>query len=81
MGITDMPRKKTTKKTSKKATATKTAQVEDKVETPILEPEIVAVEESDAKKAFRAYMESYKVENPVKYKLKEQAFITHLNSL
>jgi len=49
-----------------------------KVETPKAE---VAVEESEAKKAFRAYMENYKVSNPVKYKLKEVELLKQLNSL
>jgi len=67
-----MPRKKTTKI----ATETKEAPV---VEAP--QPEVVALEESEAKKAFKAYMESYKSKNPTKYASKEQAFNKYLETL
>lgn len=41
----------------------------------------VAVEESEAKKAFRAFIETYKQRNPVKYELKKEALEAQLNSL
>lgn len=53
------------------------------VKTPeavVPEPAEVAVE-SDAKKQFRAFMDSYKVQNPVKYAKKEAEFIKKLNTL
>lgn len=46
-----------------------------KVEAPL------EVEESEAKKAYRAMMEEYAIRNPEKYKLKEQEFLNKLNSL
>lgn len=45
------------------------------------EAPVVAGEESEAKKQFRAFMESYKVSNPVKYATKEAEFIKKLNQL
>lgn len=63
----------TTKKTRKK-----------KVEAPeavVSAPTEVAVEESDAKKEFRKFMESYKEQNPDKYAHKEAEFIRKLNTL
>lgn len=58
-----------------------------KEETPVEETQAeapkteVAVEESEAKKNFRAYMADYKVNKPAKYAQKEAEFIKHLNSL
>jgi hypothetical protein len=43
--------------------------------------EIVVPAESGEKKAFRDFMEKYKVQNPVKYALKEAEFLKKLNSL
>ena len=60
-----MPRKKSTKSTPKP--------VEEKVVQP--------VEESQAKKDFRKFIETYKESNPKKYALKEQALQTKLNNL
>lgn len=60
----------------KKKVATVTADV------PASEaPAVVAVEESVAKQQFRAYMESYKIANPVKYARKEAELLNKLNSL
>lgn len=60
-------------------------------ETPItetLQEPVVKVEtttevavESEAKKAFRSYIENYKVKNPVKYKIKEADLLKQLNQL
>lgn len=51
---------------------------ESTIDKPI---EVKVAEESDAKKRFRAFMESYKLEKPAKYAAKEAAFIQHLNTL
>lgn len=59
-------------------TIVKTLKEEAVVETPKTE---VAVEESAEKKSFRAYMESYKVKNPVKYAQKEKTFLTQLEQI
>lgn len=37
--------------------------------------------ESEAKKKFRKIIEDYKVQNPVKYEMKKEAFERKLNSL
>lgn len=76
-GKTIMPRK-----TTKKPKATETPKETPVMACPVEAPKAeVAVEESEAKKSFRAYMESYKKSNPAKYAIKEQSFIKHLNSL
>jgi len=41
----------------------------------------VAVEESDARKVFRKFMEDYKEQNPEKFARKEAGFNKKLNSL
>ena len=41
----------------------------------------VAVEESEAKKQFRAFIEVYRQKNPVKYARKEPELLKKLNSL
>jgi hypothetical protein len=51
-----------------------------KIETSETKTE-VAVEESEAKKQFRSYMETYKVKNPVKYAIKETELNNQLNQL
>jgi hypothetical protein len=82
-----MPRKttKNTKEVKQRKTKQKaveivveTLQIETPVETPEAE---VAVEESTAKKAFRAYMEDYKIKNPAKYALKEKTFLAQLEQI
>jgi len=55
------------------ATETKTEKVVEVATAP--------VEESDAKKQFRTYMESYKIKNPVKYAQKEAELLKQLNQL
>jgi hypothetical protein len=73
-----MARKKTISETPAEETVTVNA--EDTMSSATQEPK-VAAEESEGKKAFRAYMENYKVVNPTKYARKEPEFIKHLNSL
>lgn len=67
-----MPRKTTKKKEEVKE------DIGEVIEAP--KPEVV-VEESAAKVSFRAYMDSYKVKNPIKYARKEEELLKHLNSL
>lgn len=52
--------------------------VEKVVETPTIE---VAVEESEARKSFKAYIEGYKLRNPKKYALKEKGLLEQLNQI
>lgn len=52
-----------------------------KIEQPVETPAIVVAEESAEKKEFRAFMESYKRQNPKKYALKEAELTNKLNSL
>jgi hypothetical protein len=74
-----MARKKREESTS---TAVATGEVESTEEVEVVETKTeVAVEESTAKKQFRAYMDSYKLSNPVKYALKEKELLKQLNSL
>lgn len=44
-------------------------------------PALVVAEESEAKKQFRAMIETYKENNPVKYELKRKGFEEQLNKL
>ena len=65
-------------------TATIMPKIEEKVEveTPKVEEVKVATEEeSAAKTAFRAYMDSYKIKNPVKYARKEQELLKQLKQI
>lgn len=41
----------------------------------------VAVEESDSKKTFRAYMADYKLRKPAKYALKEKGLLKQLEQI
>ena len=43
--------------------------------------EVATVEESAAKKEFRLFMETYKVQDPVKYAAKEAELLKKLNQL
>lgn len=66
-----------------KTTRTRTPKVELPVEAqPQPEtPAVVAVEESEAKKQFRAFIEKYKAQDPAKFASKEQELLNKLNKL
>ena len=56
-------------------------ETEEEVTTPEETQPEVAVEESEAKKKYRALIEDYKVKSPGKYALKEKELLAKLNSL
>lgn len=72
-----------TKKEPKKIKKTKAVEVEavEVVETPVEAVEAPIVEESEAKRKFRANMELYKTQNPAKYETKEKELLEQLSKL
>jgi len=55
-------------------------ELEEKVE-DVEEVEEESVSKSEAKKAFRAIIEAYKVRNPVKYEMKREALKAQLDAI
>lgn len=51
------------------------------IKTEKIEPIIEPIEESQAKKDFRALLAQYQKENPVKYRQKEEQLIEQLNQM
>jgi tRNA G37 N-methylase Trm5 len=75
-----MPRKKTIKTVKYPKLEKQTENIPVKEEAPIKETKVV-VEESEAKKQYRAFIEAYKEQHPVKYASKEPELLKKLNSL